>query len=181
MKRLCYRLLATGAFLLLGTSLNAQINLTGGQTAQQLAEYLAGPNITVTNAVLSEGNTALPAGGTSNAAGQFTGTNSDIGFDSGVILSSGNSVNEAAGPNSSNSTGANLGNSGTAQMTALAGANTFDAITLNLISKCNHHSFSSIMSSPQKNTLNLHHQITLDLMMFLPFSSVVLELLVKKI
>lgn len=98
----------------------AQIAVTGGQTAQQLAEILAGPNITVTNAVLTGGGTA---------SGSFTGTNSDIGFDSGVILSSGN-INSSSGPNSAGNTGENLGEPGTAQMDALAGATSFDAITL---------------------------------------------------
>ncbi|MDX2362441.1 MAG: choice-of-anchor L domain-containing protein [Crocinitomicaceae bacterium] len=121
----------TVATLIWSTAVSfSQINTTSGQTAQQLAEFLAGPNITVTNAVLSEGGNALGAAATSVGAGQFTGTNSDIGFDSGVILSSGNSANEAPGPNSAGNTGANLGNNGTAQMTAIAGVNTFDAITL---------------------------------------------------
>lgn len=106
--------------LLFSGSVFSQINTTGGLTAQQLAEILAGPNITVTNAVLT--------GGTA-ASGSFAGTNSDIGFDSGVILSSGN-INEAPGPNNSTNTGANLGQPGTAEMTALAGVTTYDAITL---------------------------------------------------
>ena len=115
---------------MLGTTLYGQINVTGGQTAQQLAEYLAGPNITVTNAVLSEGNTVLSGAASSVAAGQFTGTNTSFGFDSGVILSSGNTVNEAPGPNNTASAGSNLNNSGTTQMDNIAGATTFDAITL---------------------------------------------------
>ncbi len=98
----------------------AQINTTGGVTAQQLATILAGPNITVSNAVLTGGGTA---------SGSFAGSNSDIGFDNGVILSTGN-INEAPGPNNSGGIGANLNQPGTAQMTALAGVNTFDAITL---------------------------------------------------
>ena len=129
MKTLFHSALSVCLIFLLGTTLYGQINVTGGQTAQQLAEYLAGPNITVTNAVLSEGNTVLGTGASSVAAGQFTGTNSDIGFDSGVILSSGN-VTEAPGPNNTASAGANLNNSGTAQMTGIAGATTYDAITL---------------------------------------------------
>ena len=122
--------LLIGAFLLWNAStVFSQITMTGGQTAQQLAEFLAGPNITVTNAVLSQGNTVLPTLTSSPAAGTFAGVNSDIGFDSGVILSSGN-ITEAPGPNNSANTGTNLGFSGTAQMDGLAGANTFDAITL---------------------------------------------------
>ncbi len=106
--------------LFISSSFFAQINTTGGLTAQQLASILAGPNITVTNAVLTGGATA---------SGSFAGTNSDIGFDNGVILSTGN-INEAPGPNNAGNIGANLNQPGTAQMTSLAGVNTFDAITL---------------------------------------------------
>lgn len=120
MKKLLSTLLTFCALFTLSTSLFGQITTTGGQTAQQLAEILAGPNITVTNALLT---------GAGSASGSFAGTNSDIGFDSGVILSSGN-INEAPGPNGAANTGADLGTPGTAQMTALAGIGTQDAITL---------------------------------------------------
>ncbi len=103
-----------------GSLVNAQINVTGGQTAQQLAELLAGPNITVTNAVLTGGSVA---------SGSFSGTNTSIGFDSGVILSTGN-ISSSPGPNTVGNSGQNLNQSGTSQMTALAGATTYDAITL---------------------------------------------------
>lgn len=119
MKSVLHSALLLGATLL-GFQSNSQIAVTGGYTAQQLANILAGPNITVTNAVLTGGAVAR---------GSFSGTNVDIGFDSGVILSSGN-INEAPGPNGAGNVGANLGQPGTAQMTTLAGVNTFDAITL---------------------------------------------------
>ncbi|MFK7786834.1 MAG: choice-of-anchor L domain-containing protein, partial [Crocinitomicaceae bacterium] len=129
MKRTSRLLLAALLFLLNAPMMFSQITMTSGQNAQQLAEFLAGPNITVTNAVLSQGNTILPSLTSSPAAGTFAGVNSDIGFDSGVILSSGN-ITEAPGPNFTANAGANLGYSGTAQMNGLAGATTFDAITL---------------------------------------------------
>jgi len=107
-------------FLLIGLNLSAQISVNSGQTAQQLAEFLAGPNITVTNASIT---------GSSNATGIFSGTNSDIGFDDGVILSTGN-VTSAVGPNTTTSEGQDHGTAGTSQMTSLIGAPSFDAITL---------------------------------------------------
>lgn len=103
-----------------GFNAYGQINVTSGQTAQQLAEFLAGPNITVTNAVLT---------GAGNSSGQFTGTNTSIGFDSGVILSTG-SVLSSPGPNNQTNTSENNNATGTAQMDGLAGVNTFDAVTL---------------------------------------------------
>ena len=99
----------------------AQITVSGGQTAQQLADQLAGPNITVTNAQLTGGGVA---------SGNFSGTNTNLGFDSGVVLSTGN-VTSSEGPNDETDSGENLNEPGTAQMTALvATANSFDAVTL---------------------------------------------------
>ncbi len=77
MKTLLNSLLIGVVTLFVGTYSVAQINVTSGQTAQQLADQLAGPNITVTNAVLTGGGVA---------SGNFTGTNPSIGFDSGVVL-----------------------------------------------------------------------------------------------
>ena len=107
-------------FLLTGLNVSAQISVSIGQTAQQLAEFLAGPNITVTNAVIT---------GNSNAAGIFYGNNSVVGFDNGVILSTGNAIS-AAGPNTTTSEGHDLGAAGTVEMTTLIGAQSYDAITL---------------------------------------------------
>lgn len=120
MKTLFYSTLAV--FICTITALNSfgQIAVTTGQTAQQLAEFLAGANITVTNATLT---------GSGNASGQFTGNNSSVGFDSGVLLSTGN-VTSSSGPNNQTNSSQNNGSSGTAQMTSLAGVNTFDAVTL---------------------------------------------------
>ncbi len=118
------KLLLSLGTLFLCTYNYAQITTNSGQTATQLAQILAGPNITVSNATLT---------GAAVASGSFTGT-SNIGLGSGVILSTGN-VNEAEGPNNAGGVGANLGEPGTAQMDTLAGnggtpVNTFDAITL---------------------------------------------------
>jgi len=106
--------------MLTGLSLSAQISVNSGQTAQQLAEFLAGPNIRVSNALIT---------GSSNASGIFTGVNSVVGFDSGVILSTGNVIS-AVGPNTTTSEGQDLGTAGTTEMTNLIGATSFDAITL---------------------------------------------------
>jgi len=107
-------------FLLTGLNVSAQILVSSGQTAQQLAEFLAGPNITVTNAVIT---------GSSNATGVFSGSNSVVGFDDGVILSTGNATS-AAGPNTTTSEGHDLSTAGTVEMTTLIGAQSYDAITL---------------------------------------------------
>lgn len=119
-----YKLALAIVGLLSAFSSYAQIAVTGGYTAQQLANYLAGPNITVSNAVLTGSNVA---------SGQFTYSGAGFPMNSGVILSTGN-VNTSPGPNGSagGGTGAqyNLNTTGTAQMTTLGGATSYDAITL---------------------------------------------------
>jgi subtilisin-like proprotein convertase family protein len=97
----------------------SQISVTGGLTAQQMAEILAGSNITVTNAVITG-----PAGG--------YGSFSSVGgfpFSSGVILTNG-LLTEAPGPNNDPNTSSNLGGAGTTEMTTLGGANSYDVVTL---------------------------------------------------
>jgi len=100
--------------------LQAQITVNTTPTAQQLAELLAGSNLVVSNATLT---------GAASSHGSFSNGGSQIGMTSGVLLSTGN-VSTAPGPNSSGNTSNELGTAGTAQMTALAGATTYDAITL---------------------------------------------------
>ena len=99
---------------------NAQLTVSNGLTAVQLAQILAGPNITINSATLTGG---------AAASGSFDGTSSNIGMTGGVVLSNGD-VADAPGPNNSNGGNANLGEPGTAQMDSMAGAISFDAITL---------------------------------------------------
>ncbi|MFH0894809.1 MAG: choice-of-anchor L domain-containing protein [Bacteroidota bacterium] len=108
------------AILLGFAGAHAQITVTGGMTATQLANILCGSNLVVSNAVLT---------GSANASGKFTALNNNLGMLSGVVLSTGN-VSTAPGPNSSPSTSQNLGVAGTAEMTALAGATSYDPIEL---------------------------------------------------
>ena len=97
-----------------------QLTVSNGFTATQLAQILAGPNIVINSATLT---------GSGLASGTFDGTSSNIGMNSGVILSTGEIAN-APGPNNSGGGGDNLGQGGTVQMDALAGATSYDAVTL---------------------------------------------------
>ena len=110
-------LLSTCLFPFFGS---AQLSVNSGLSAVQLAQILAGPNITINSATLTGGATA---------SGSFDGTSSNLGMAGGVILSNGD-VGGAPGPNNSNGGGDNLGQPGTAQMDSMAGALSFDAITL---------------------------------------------------
>lgn len=70
---------------------NGQMTVTDNQTATQLAQILAGPGVTVLNASLN--SSCL-----STAVGKFNynGNPSDIGIDSGIILTNGSAVESGA-------------------------------------------------------------------------------------
>ena len=104
----------------IGGTAMAQLTVNGGLTANQLAQMLAGPGITVSNATL----TGSPA-----AAGSFDGSASNIGMNSGIILCTG-PITLAPGPNNTGSAGQDNGQPGNSQLNGLAGANTFNAIVL---------------------------------------------------
>lgn len=67
--------------------------------------------------------------GALRAIGSFDGTASNIGLDSGIILTNGR-ANNAVGPNNSPNRSTNNALGGDAQLTAIAGTNTFDATIL---------------------------------------------------
>ncbi len=98
----------------------AQLTVTGSLTATAMAQLLAGPGITISNATLT---------GAPDAGGSFDGTASNIGMPSGVILCTG-PVTIAPGPNNAGSAGQDNGQLGNAQLNGLAGAGTFNAIVL---------------------------------------------------
>lgn len=112
--------LTIGLVLFFSGSLFAQLTVTGGLNANALAQLLAGPGITVSNATI----TGSPA-----AAGSFNGASSNIGLGSGIILCTG-PVTVAPGPNNSGSAGSDNGQPGNAQLNGLAGAATFNAFVL---------------------------------------------------
>mgnify|MGYP000197162666 CR=1 FL=1 len=102
-------------------SVNSQITVNNGYTAQQLGNNLAGNNVNIYNATISGG--AIQYG-----LFQYTGT--DLGLNSGVILSTG-SIFDAVGPNNQGGTSTNVGGPGNADLTALAGFQTNDAVVFN--------------------------------------------------
>jgi alpha-tubulin suppressor-like RCC1 family protein len=95
-------------------------DLSQDLTAQDLASTLVGPGITVSNVTY----TGAPVAG-----GTFTGGTGIIGFESGIILSSG-AVAGVVGPN--NTTAFTLGNgtAGDTDLAALSGSSTYDAAVL---------------------------------------------------
>lgn len=93
------------------TGLQTQ-DMTTGLTAESLAESLVGSGggVTVSNAVFTGSNVA---------AGKFSGGDGIIGFDSGIILSTGN-IAGVVGPNNATSHATSHGQGGDAALTALA-------------------------------------------------------------
>lgn len=104
----------------------AQVSVTPSQTAAALAQWLAGPGVTILNPVL----TCSPA-----ASGTFRVAGGGLGLDSGIVLTTGRAATDGAfyGVNGASSLLASSNNSepGDAQLTSLTnGANTYDACRL---------------------------------------------------
>ncbi len=99
----------------------SQVVVDGTKTTQQLVQdVLLGPGVTASNITFM---------GAKGAIGFFNGSNSNIGIDSGLVLTSGNIVN-VPGPNNSSSAGTSNGLQGDQDLTGLAGTDTYDAAIL---------------------------------------------------
>jgi hypothetical protein len=118
-------------------------------TAADLASALVGSGVTVSNAQFTGANTA---GGT--FAGGGTGPDATIGFDQGVILSSG-AIASVPGPNGSDSTTTTNGQSGDADLDALlpSGQSSQDAavLTFDFMADASSVSFQYVFSSEEYN------------------------------
>jgi len=119
-KRILVWLAVLFLVLLSAAQASAQLVVQNGPTPIQLAEIIAGPGVTVSNATVTGSNVAY---------GSFNGAASNIGLPSGVILTTG-PINIAVGPNNSGSAGQQIGTPGNPMLNGLAGAQTFDAIVL---------------------------------------------------
>lgn len=97
-------------------------SLAQGKTAQDLVTSLVGAGVTFSNVVYK---------GDNKAAGTVAGGTGVIGFEGGILLSSGN-IADVVGPNNSTSKGTGLGTPGDANLNTLAaqGRQTLDAAIL---------------------------------------------------
>lgn len=86
-KVLAFVLLASCTFFF--QNIQAQLEVTGGFTGEELAEILVGNGVMIDNVVFT-----CPEG----AAGAFNGEFTSLGMDEGIVLTSG-SINNAVGPN----------------------------------------------------------------------------------
>lgn len=136
--------------LFCGQAVQAQITITANQTALQLAQKLTGPGITILNPILN-----CPA----LANGVFATVSSNLGLDSGIILTTGRAATtgssygangpQVAGVNNNASTSNNA--SGDADLNALAGQATHDACRLefDLIPKGDSIRFDYVFASEE--------------------------------
>jgi hypothetical protein len=112
------------AMLLAGPAMAANglqvSDLTGPLTPTDLANELTGAGVTVSN---------VQYVGDDRAAGTFSGGTGIIGFEDGIVLSSGQAA-DIVGPNTSPSTTTEFGTPGDPQLEALAGVSTNDAAIL---------------------------------------------------
>lgn len=95
-------------------------DLTTGLTAATLASSLLGDGVSISNVTYT---------GTQTSGGRFSGGTGIIGFEQGVVLSSGR-IASVKGPNLQDGLTTNNGSAGDTQLTALAGQQTFDATVL---------------------------------------------------
>jgi hypothetical protein len=123
--KLYVRLKLIFCFVLIVTSAHAQINVTPSQTAAQLAQMLTGNGVVVTNPTLN-----CPM----QANGLFFTVASNLGLDSGIILTSGRAqtVGTLIGANGAGTLIASNNNNaaGDPQLAALAGQTSNDACVL---------------------------------------------------
>ncbi|XZF15173.1 choice-of-anchor L domain-containing protein [Chitinophagaceae bacterium MMS25-I14] len=135
------------SFNILGiNAVNAQINVSGNKTAQELAAQLTGTGVTVLNPVLT-----CP----SIANGTFKVVSSNLPLDSGIVLTTGRAetqqnyygVNGLATYFASTNNGA----PGDQQLSNVAGTTTFDACTLefDLVPRGDSLSFGYVFSSEE--------------------------------
>ena len=104
------------------------VDLGHGATAAQIAQTIAGSGVSVSNVTFA---------GTENAAGLLTNGTSAVGFDSGVVMGTGSVqsnpdelIKGVEGPNEDSGNTTVNGTAGAADLSALAGFDTFDAAVL---------------------------------------------------
>lgn len=128
-------------FVLLPFVSHAQLTVVGGLTATQMANIIAGPGITISNAVYT---------GPAISSGSFNGSASNIGINSGVLLTCGD-INMAIGPNTLGSQGVDNLSPGNADLNGIAGATTYDAVELefDFVTQSNNLSFRYVFGSEE--------------------------------
>lgn len=130
------------ALFLLTVLSYAQLTVNNSYTTTQLVQdVFLGAGVSVSN---------ISYNGASKAIGYFNGTNSNIGLDSGLVLTSGDIAN-AVGPNGTGSKSTSNSLNGDADLTALSGFTTYDASVLefDFVSTSNKVTFRYVFGSEE--------------------------------
>jgi hypothetical protein len=118
-------------------------NLDSGVTPQDLAGALVGSGVTITNVTYTGANAAT---------GRFSGLGV-VGFDSGIVLSSGN-ASAVVGPNTADNTTTNFGGPGDSDLNALVAPNTTQdaaVLTIEFVPTGNQVAFDYVFGSEEYN------------------------------
>ncbi|MDH5655152.1 MAG: choice-of-anchor L domain-containing protein [Spirochaetia bacterium] len=137
-------LFALSMMFITGSASLRAIEVTGETNANNLVNYMLGSGIIVVNATLT---------GHSSATGTFTAGSDSIGFESGIVLSSG-SIQNVPGPNKSDGISQSNGLPGDFDLNSLVtGYSTYDATVLefDFIPEGNVISFQYVFSSDEYN------------------------------
>jgi hypothetical protein len=112
-------------------------------TATELAQYLAGPGVTVSDVTYT---------GVTRAAGKFSGGTGIIGFEDGIILSTGN-IAYVAGSNTVPNITYSNGRAGDAALTTLSGFETYDkaVLTFKFVPTASRIYFEYVFASEEYN------------------------------
>lgn len=131
-------------FLLVVSQLSyGQLTVNTNITAQTLAKAIVGKGAVVTSATLN-----CPTG----ACGTFTANNTNLGLNSGILLTSGE-ADKAVGPNSSGGAGKDNNGNNDADLKNIIGGNTFDACVLefDIIPSCDTLMINYVFASEEYN------------------------------
>ena len=122
MKKIIFSLFA----LAISLGLSAQVTVVPTNVAQNLAQTLVGTGVTISNATLNCG--AAPQGSANYGSGTFTVTTSNLGMDSGIVLTCGR-ADASVGP-VANFASSVTANGGDPDLSAVIGGTTFDKCIL---------------------------------------------------
>jgi hypothetical protein len=148
LKRLAATLLAPIAAVVLSPALVSAALQVKDQTdptvtPQSMAELLGGVGVTISNVTYV---------GTLTSSGEFMGGTGIIGFEEGVILSSGKAV-DVVGPNNDDSKTTDFGNPGDPDLDILSGFETHDATVLefDIVPQADTLTFDYVFASEEYN------------------------------
>ncbi len=138
-----YGVIFTILYLFVPKTSYCQLTINSSVTAQTLAKAIVGKGAVVTNATLN-----CPNG----ACGTFTANNTNLGLNSGILLTSGD-ADKAIGPNNSGGAGKDNNGNGDADLKAIIGGNTFDACILefDIIPSCDTLKINYVFASEEYN------------------------------